>query len=266
MPNDVEDSGCRVESNPEVSGVVGDLGADVVVEHVQNLVERLEHCYVGFHTPEQVGELHADHSAADNGQTSGRLLPAQGLDVGGREFDACDRWAGWAASGGDQNVVGSECFITCSNRVRVNQVRLGGHEAGAMGHKLFRFGICAAVDDLLCSLNGLLPIHRGRANIDSEFVQSPGEGEEFGDPDQSLFRYSTVVKSGAAEMVAFDEKDPPLEPQGSLRSGTAAGSTSDDDQVERVGGSHRCLPPVTGSRITDESLDLLVEIPIDCMV
>ena len=80
---------------------------DLDVHHGQDMVHQLQHRHLTAQTVQEIGELHADHTAADHGDRGGHLIQVQGLGAGQQVVFPLQREEGgheYAGAGGDDDV------------------------------------------------------------------------------------------------------------------------------------------------------------------
>src|SRR5579875_297746 len=116
----------------------------------------------------------------------------------------------------------------------IDECSLTVDESYAQRAHLLGFWLPAVLDYVVGALDSLRPIHLGGADLNAKLVHSARKRQNFCDPDQGLLRYSPIIESGAAEMIALHDRDTRARHRGGHGRRRACRSAADYQQIEFV--------------------------------
>ena len=119
------------------------------------------------------------------------------------------------------------------NGVRVLKARCAEDQRCSMRGQVCRFRVRAPCHDTTRPRDRNRPVERQLACLNAKLAQALREFPQFRDPDQGLLGYSPIVKSRAAQAVAFDHRYPRAQLQRNLGCGPARGAATQDNEIIR---------------------------------
>jgi hypothetical protein len=233
----------------------------------QDAIQHLDHGDLGSECVEEVGELHADRTGADDDHRLGKLGDRQGVVAreDGGAVTGCEGQLVGSRAGRDHDVVGGQLagrLATGSLVVVVIGFRDLDRAGGTRGSSADDLRMTVVVVDLVlleqepdaavqaagdraAAADHLLKVDLDRVGVDHDApLLAVGDRllVELRVVQQCLGRDAAPVEADASEVVPFDDGGLETELRGANRANVSAGSAADHDEVVVLALGHRSNP------------------------